>query len=249
MKKIAILAIIILAVGGGIVAYASESKGSSNDNSINNTIQSSDSNTNNNNNGQSYNQGNGENNSNNTEVENQNSNDTNSGKPVQSHTNKAVETTSTTNSNNNDNPVNFAVTGESQNIYLVATSTLTTPISLQSVPSEKASSVWQFNEFATGKLISEGDKWDKVMIENKVGYVPKANVAIGTLVNSSAETINKQTMIYSSPNTNSQVVEVLLQNTSVWVQSNNDGWSNIYIPNSTVSGYILTKDLKFESKS
>lgn len=157
--------------------------------------------------------------------------------------------TKTSKNNTNDNFANFAVTGESQNIYLVSTSTLTTPISLQSAPSEKASSVWQFNEFATGKLISEGDKWDKVMIENKVGYVPKANVAIGTLVNSSAQILNKQTMLYSSPNTNSQVIEVLLQNTPVWVQSNNDGWSNVSISNGLSGGYILTKDLKFESKS
>lgn len=262
MKKIAILAIIILAVGGGIVAYASESKGSSNDNSINNTIQSSDSNTNNNNNnnnGQSYNQGNGENNSNNTEVENQNSNDTNSSTIGQENTsinsdstNKDKTTNTKESSNNviNKNTTNHLSTSKYKDMFLIMFNHgICTPISLEPTPGAKSANAWQFNPYTTGKLISQGDKWDKVMIENKIGYVPKANVVIGTLICKYALTKNSNTFIYSSQSTNSQVVKVLPKNTSVWVEYNNDGWSNVSTSNDLIGGYILTKDLKFESKS
>ena len=176
MKKIAILAIIILAVGGGIVAYASESKGLSKDNSINNTIQSSDSNTNNNN-GQSYNQGNGENNSNNTEVENQNSNNTNSSTIGQDNTSinsdntdkdKTTNTEESSNNVINKNTTNHLSTSKYKNMFLMFTQTICTPISLEPAPGVKSANAWQFNPYTTGKLISQGDKWDKVMIENKI---------------------------------------------------------------------------------
>ncbi len=148
MKKIAILAIIILAVGGGIVAYASESKGLSKDNSINNTIQSSDSNTNNNN-GQSYNQGNGENKTTNTE-------------------DKTTNTEESSNNVINKNTTNHLSTSKYKNMFLMFTQTICTPISLEPAPGVKSANAWQFNPYTTGKLISQGDKWDKVMIENKI---------------------------------------------------------------------------------
>ncbi len=222
MKKIAILAIIILAVGGGIVAYASESKGLSKDNSINNTIQSSDSNTNNNN-GQSYNQGNGE--------------------------NKTTNTEESSNNVINKNTTNHLSTSKYKNMFLMFTQTICTPISLEPAPGVKSANAWQFNPYTTGKLISQGDKWDKVMIENKIWYVPKANVVIGTLICKYALAKNSNTFIYSSQSTNSQVVEALPKNTSVWVEYNNDGWSNVSTSNDLIGGYILTKDLEFESKS